>query len=155
MAVSPQEAVAVCSLAYPRISMLSLTALPVQEEGPPLLGRLELPLLDASPPSLEVQNWQALKRRVVVCLLGPCLLLASHGRGILPAQACAYRCLSLLWLGNLDRDNHGSHDEGTGSLPRYGCDPELQLPGFDGMLGTRCQCARGTRDNKRPHNATQ
>ena len=91
MAVSPQEAVAVRSLAYPRISMLSLTELPLQEEDPPLLGHLALPLLDASLRSPKDQNWQALQRRAAVCLRGLQLHeFSSHGLCTLPALGCAY-----------------------------------------------------------------
>ena len=130
--------------------MLSLTALTDPEEDPPLLGRLELPLPDALQPNLKDQSWQALKRRAAVCLLGPRHEFSSHGLGIHPARACACRCPSPLWLGSLGRDSHGSSDAGNGSLPQLGYDPELQLPDFDGMLGTRCQLARGTHCSKRP-----
>ena len=48
------------SLVCPRISMLSWMAALAPEEDPPLLGRLELPLPDASLTSLKDQSWQAL-----------------------------------------------------------------------------------------------
>ena len=130
--------------------MLSLTALTVPEEDPPLLGRLELPLPDASLTSLKDQSWQALKRRAAVCLRGQRHEFSSHGSCILPARACACRYLSPLWLYSLGKNSLGSRYVGNDSLPQCDYDPELQLPGFDGMLGTRCQLARGTRCSKRP-----
>ena len=48
------------SLVCPRISMLSWIAALTQEEDPPLLGRLALPLPDASLTSPKDQSWQAL-----------------------------------------------------------------------------------------------
>ena len=130
--------------------MLSWMAAVAPEEDPPLLGRLELPLPDASLRSPKDQSWQALKRRAAVCLLCPRHEFSSHGLGIRPARACACRYPLPLWLGSLGRDSHGSNDVGNGSLPQFGYDPELQLPDFDGMLGTRGQLARGMRCSKRP-----
>ena len=132
--------------------MLSWIAALTQEEDPPLLGHLALPLPDASLTSPKDQSWQALKRRAAVCLRGQRHEFSSHGLGIRPARACACRYPLPLWLGSLGRDSRGSSDAGNGSLPQHGYDPELQLPDFDGMLGTRCRYARGTRGNKRLHN---
>ena len=138
------------SLAYPRPSMLSWSAALPQEEDPPLLGRLALPLPDASLTSPKDQSWQALKRRAAVCLRGQRHEFSSHGLGILLARACACRYPLPLWLGSLGRGSRGSNDARNGSLPQFGYDPELQLPDCDGMLGTQCQLARGTRCSKHP-----
>ena len=138
------------SLVCPRISMLSWIAALTQEEDPPLLGRLALPLLDASLTSPKDQNWQALKRRAAVCLRGQRHEFSSHGLGILPARACACRYPLPLWLGSLGRDSHGSRYVGNDSLPQCGCDPEPQLPDCAGMLDTRYLLARGTHCSKRP-----
>ena len=135
--------------------MLSLTAAFAPEEDPPLLGRLALPLPDASLTSPKDQSWQALKRRAAVCLLGPRHEFSSHGLGIRPARACACRYPLPLWLDSLGMDSRGSSDEGNGSLPQLGYDPELQLPDFAGMLGTRYQLARGTRCSTRPRRKSQ
>ena len=80
------------SLVCPRISMLSWMAAMAPEEDPPLLGRLELPLPDASLTSLKDQSWQALKRRAAVCLRGQRHEFSSHGLCILPARECACHC---------------------------------------------------------------
>ena len=48
------------SLVCSWISMLSWMAALAPEEDPPLLGRLALPLPDASLKSPKDQNWQAL-----------------------------------------------------------------------------------------------
>ena len=146
-------AVVVRSLAYPRPSMLSWSAALPQEEDPPLLGRLALPLPDASLTSPKDQSWQALKRRAAVCLRGQRHEFSSHGLGIRPARACACRYPLLLWLGSLGKDSPGPHDEGTYSRPRFGCDLERQLPGCAGMLDTRRPCAgpcAGMHCSKRP-----
>ena len=77
------------SLVCPRTSMLSWIAALPQEEDPPLLGRLALPLPDALPPSPKDQNWQALKRRAAVCLRGRRHEFSSHELCTLPAPRCA------------------------------------------------------------------
>ena len=123
--------------ACPRLSKLSSTARPAPEAEPLLLGRPELRLQDAWPPNLKSQSWQALKRRSVVCLLGPDHEFSFHALGIRPARACACRCPSLLWRGSLGRDSRGSEREGSGSLPQYDCDPEILLPGCAGKQGMR------------------
>ena len=148
--VELQVAVEERSQACPKLSRLSWTVRPAPGAEPLLLGRPELRLQDAWPPNLKSQSWQARKRRSVVCLLGPDHEFSFHALGIRPARACACRCPSLLWRGSLGRDSPESHDEGTCSRPRCGCDPERQLPGCAGMLGTRCPCARGTHCSKRP-----
>ena len=124
--------------------MLSWIAALTQEEDPPLLGRLALPLQDASLTSPKDQNWQALKRRAAVCLLGLRHEFSSHGLCIHPAQACACRCPCPPWLDSLGMGSHAPSDVGIGSLPQLGCDLERWLPGFDGKPGTRCPSARGT-----------
>ena len=138
-------AVEVRSLVCPRISMLSWIAALTQEEDPPLLGRLALPLPDASLTSPKDQSWQALKRRAAVCLRGQRHEFSSHGLGIRPARACACRYPCPLWLDSLGMGSHAPSDVGIGSLPQLGCDLELRLPGYDGKPGTRCQLARGKR----------
>ena len=138
-------AVEVRSLVCPRISMLSWMAALAPEGDSPFLGRLELPLPDASLTSLKDQSWQALKRRAAVCLLGPRHEFSSHGLCIRPARACACRCLCPPWLDSLGMGSHAPSDVETGSLPQLGCDLELRLPGYDGKPGTRCQLARGMR----------
>ena len=143
-------AVVARSLAYPRPSMLSSMAVPLQEEDLPLQDRLEQPLPDALPTSLRHQNWQALQRRAAVCLRGQRYAFPFHGLGILQARACACRCPSTLWLGSQGRASLGSHDEGTDSRPRFDCDLVHRLLGCADKLGTRCQLERGTHCNKRP-----
>ena len=125
--------------------MLSWTAAPTQEEDLPLLGRLALPLPDASLTNPKDQNWQALKRRAAVCLRGQRHEFSSHGLCIRPARACAYRYLCPPWPDSLGMDNHVPSDVETGSLLQLDCDLGRRLPGYDGKPGTRCQRARGTR----------
>ena len=130
--------------------MLSWIAALTQEEDPPLLGRLALPLPDALLTSPKDQSWQALKRRAAVCLRGQRHEFSSHVLGILPARACACRYPSPLWLDSLGKDSLGSRYVGNDSLPQCGYDPEPQLPDCAGMLGTRYLLARGTHCSKRP-----
>ena len=132
------------SLVCPRISMLSWIAALTQEEGPPLLGNLALPLPDASLTSPKEQSWQPLKRRAAVCLRGQRHEFSSHGLCIRPARACACRYLCPPWLDSLGMGSHAPSDVETGSLPQLGCDLERRLPGYDGKPGTRSRYARGT-----------